>query len=1121
MESSELINLMNMNRGFKRALIALLFEQKKGQFLYLTQNDREALRVSQEFEKILGDQVLYFPLEPLHDYFADVHSREITNQRLKVLKKLLGVKKSLVVVGAESLLKEFLPLADFKDLEIKCQVNDVRDPMDVIDQLIHLGYERHYQAEAKGQFAHRGGIIDVFSPVEESAYRLEFFGDTIESIRLFDPISQLSREHVKRIGISPAREIILSKEEESKTLKKLEKKYGGDDRYQALLEQVSEEGQTSLLSSGKASLIDYLKAPLIIWDEPTDINRSIASYQEKIDGDLKALIAEGKFFPEQKKQFFNFSKLDKQMAAFQQLRLTTFGSRSKKGRTIDLEVRDLEPFLGQVPRFLDYLKEGLSDHYKIMILSPDQEGQEKIKESLALADIHRFTQGEAPGIQLAIGQLPSGFELASEKLTCLNQKDIFVQSPRRAKKRPKKGKKMDSFTQLNMGDYVVHDVHGIGIYRGIEQLKIAETIKDLIVIEYAKEAKFYCPVDQMEAISVYVGTGEKKPRINQLGTAEWDRSKARVKQAVEEMADDLIDLYAKRKQLKGYAFGVDVSWQKEFEEAFPHQETKDQLQAVEEIKSDMESARPMDRLLCGDVGYGKTEVALRAVFKAVMDSKQVAFLVPTTILAQQHYQTMLDRFADYPIKIGLLSRFKSRREQEEVLAGLATGEIDCLVGTHRIFSSDVLFKDLGLLIIDEEQRFGVIHKEKIKQMKENIDVLTLSATPIPRTLHMSMIGVRDMSLIDEPPEGRRPVLTYVMEYNDIMVADAIEREINRRGQVYFVHNRINDIYEISARIRQQVPKARIAVAHGRMSGQELEDVMMDFLNYKYDVLVTTTIIESGLDIKNANTLIVDNGDHMGLSQLYQLRGRVGRSDAQAYAYITHKGKMLSEISKKRLKAIKDFTAFGSGFKIAMRDLEIRGAGNILGPAQSGNLATVGYELYCRILDQAVNTRLGKPLPDEQKEVSIHLNVSSYIPEHYIQDEELKYDLYKKLSYIRTQADYDDLEDELIDRFGEIPDGVYNLMALAMIKHLGQSLGMIEIKQRGNSVNLSFDEEGQVPLPGPEAIETLFKKYSIKFRAGKKDEIKWRIYLKKESDQSYLRDLADFLSFLKAEALKVN
>lgn len=1115
-QASETINLTNMNDGFKSVLTGLLIDQKMGQLLYIASSDGQAAKISREFEKFLGSQVLYFPLEPLHDYFADVRSRESANQRLKVLKKLVSNEAKLIVLGVETLLKRFMPVSDFKQLDIKLGVDQTIKPMNLIERLMQLGYERNYQAEAKGQFAQRGGIIDIFPPLGEGAYRLEFFDDLIESIRLFDPVTQLSMETLKKIVITPALEMVLAQEEKTKTLKYLQKKYQNDLSYQPLLEQVAAEKENLFsLTAAKASLIDYFNQPLLIWDEPTEIKRSITDYVERVNKDLKALIEAGKFFPEQKKQFFNFSKIEKQAKQFRQLKYTSFGSRSKKGKTLSVEAKEVEPFLGQIPRFLEYVTDRISENYKIMICSQDEAGQTKIKETLQQADIHRFTSGMASGIQFVLGQIPTGFELTSEKLTCLNEKDIFMQGSRRRKKRRKKGKKLDSFTQLNIGDYVVHDVHGIGIYRGIEQLKIDKTIKDLIVIEYAKEAKFYCPVDQMEAISIYVGTGEKKPRINQLGTAEWSRSKARVKKAVEEMADELIELYAKRQQLKGYRFGPDSNWQKEFEEAFPHEETNDQLQAVEEIKNSMEISQPMDRLLCGDVGYGKTEVALRAAFKAVMDGKQVAFLVPTTILAQQHFQTMCDRFKNYPIKVGLLSRFRTKNEQEKVLTGITMGEIDCVVGTHRLLSADVSFKDLGLLIIDEEQRFGVTHKEKIKQIKGNIDVLTLSATPIPRTLHMSMIGVRDMSLIDEPPEGRRPVITYVMEYNEIIIRDAIEREMKRRGQVYFVHNRINDIYEVSARIREQVPQARIGVAHGRMAAQELEDMMMDFLNYQYDVLVTTTIIESGLDIKNANTLIVDNGDHMGLSQLYQLRGRVGRSDVQAYAYITHKPKMLSEISKKRLKAIKDFTAFGSGFKIALRDLEIRGAGNILGAAQSGNLATIGYDLYCRILDDAVNLRMGKTLAEESPEISILLDVSSYIAEDYIKNEELKYDLYKKLSYIHSKADYDELEDELLDRFGEIPDGVYNLMSLAMIKHLARSLGIIEIHQRGNSLSFTFDPQKDIPLPPSKGIETLFKKYSIKFNVGKKDEIKWRIYLKKENDHSYLNEITVFLNFLKA------
>ena len=818
-------------------------------------------------------------------------------------------------------------------------------------------------------------------------------------------------------------------------------------------------------------------------------------------------------FPEEKNKFYSFTKIEKALEGQTQLRLHLFTSRAKKGLSLDLGVKENDSFLGQIPRFIEFVQKQLQQDAIIHLRARDEAGLEKLKSFLTDADIHRFTNETLPGVQLATGEISGGFELTEKKLICLNQSEIIKESSRGKKRRRQKGRKIDSFTQLNQGDFVVHDTHGIGVYRGIEQLKIDETIKDLLVIEYANDAKFYCPVDQMDAIQVYVGTGEKKPKINQLGTNDWSKSKSRVKAAVEEMADELIALYAKRQNLKGYAFGPDSSWQQEFEDSFPHEETNDQLQAVDEIKEDMESPRPMDRLLCGDVGYGKTEVALRAIFKAVMEGKQVAFLVPTTILAQQHYQTALDRFKKYPVSIGLLSRFRSKTDQDKTLKELAAGQVDLIIGTHRLLSKDVIFKDLGLLVVDEEQRFGVGHKERIKQLKENVDVLTLSATPIPRTLHMSMIGVRDMSVIDEPPAGRRPVLTYVMEYNEAIVKDAIERELARQGQVYFVHNRIHDIFEVSRKIQKLVPEARIIVAHGRMTGQELEDIMVDFLEQEYNVLVTTTIIESGLDIKNANTLIIDNGDYMGLSQLYQLRGRVGRSDVQGYTYVTHRPKVLSEISQKRLKAIKDFTAFGSGFKIALRDLEIRGAGNILGAAQSGNLATIGYELYCRILDQAIHERLGKEMDFSASELMINLNVSSYIPENYISDEELKYDIYKKLSYVKSKDDYDELEDELLDRFGEIPDGVYNLMTLAMIKHLGRSLGMTEIRERGNSVLFTFDHAREIPIPDPELMKELFNCYNIKFNAGKGDQIRWRIILKHERDQTYLKALGEFLGRL--------
>ncbi|HEY5557880.1 transcription-repair coupling factor [Acetobacterium sp.] len=1117
----EIVNLSNMNNSLKEVLTGLIYNNQEKRILYVTATDYLAQKKAVAIEKILQEKVLYFPMESIHDYFADVHSQEINQQRLAVLEMILLGNKEVVVTSVEALLKKCMPLEKFRELAFSLGLEESWDPLALVDRLFALGYNGVYQVEARGQYAHRGGILDVFPPIGRNAYRIEFFGDTIESIRCFDPETQLSTRSVDRVRIPPGREIILDSDERKKALALMEKRYGTVSEYAALLERMTEDPgahDETLISfiKSEASFVDYLGDCVCIWDEPPRIRESQVLFQEKIQRNFETLMHEFFMFPEEQNKFYALSRIEKVMESQAQLKLHLFTSKGKKGISLDMEAKDIDSFLGQLPLFTQFIREQLKKNAIINLRARDEAGLEKLRQLITEADIHNFTTGASPGIQLSIGELESGFELPEDGLVCINQSEILKESLSGKRRKRIKGRKIDSFTQLNQGDFVVHDTHGIGIYRGIEQLKIDKTIKDLIVIEYANDARFYCPVDQMEAIQVYVGTGEKKPKINQLGTNDWHKSKSRVKAAVEDMADELIALYAKRRSLVGYAYGPDSSWQTEFEESFPYMETNDQLQAVEEIKVDMETPRPMDRLLCGDVGYGKTEVALRAVFKAVMEGKQVVLLVPTTILAQQHYQTAIDRFKKYPVNIGLLSRFKTKKEQEQTLKELAAGQMDLIIGTHRLLSKDVIFKDLGLLVVDEEQRFGVRHKERIKQLKENVDVLTLSATPIPRTLHMSMVGVRDMSVIDEPPAGRRPVLTYVMEYNPAIVKDAIERELSRQGQIFFVHNRIHDIFEVSRKLQKLVPEARIVVAHGRMSGPDLEDIMVDFLKEDYDMLVTTTIIESGLDIKNANTLIVDNGDQMGLSQLYQLRGRVGRSDVQGYAYVTHKPKVLSEISQKRLKAIKDFTAFGSGFKIALRDLEIRGAGNILGSAQSGNLATIGYELYCRILEEAVQRRMGDEKAFIPSELIINLDVSSYIPENYISNEELKYAIYKKLSYVKSKADYDELEDELLDRFGEIPDGVYNLMALAMIKHLGRSLGMTEIRDRGHSVLFTFDGSREVPIPEPELMKQLFDQYNIKFNAGKGEQLRWRIVLKHEQDQVFLRELGNFLEMLAPE-----
>jgi transcription-repair coupling factor (superfamily II helicase) len=1114
----EVINLSNVNKGFKEALTGLIFENQEKSIIYITSTDYQAQNKAKEMTKILNNKVLFFPMESIHNYFSDVHSQEINQQRLVVLAEMLEMNKKIIFISAESLLKKCISMEKFKTMAFDIGIDEQCDPLDLINRLFELGYKGVSQVEARGQYAHRGGIIDVFSPIENDAYRLEFFGDTIESIRCFDPETQLSTHEVKEIKIFQNKEILLNDDERKLAIKNMMKRYRLVPEYAELIERITEnpnDYDETLVTFLKleGSIIDYFGDCVCIWDEPPRIRESNKLFQEKLKRDFEILCNEYRMFPEEKNKFYSLSKIEKAMEKQSQIKVHAFSSRSKKGIILNMATKDVDSHLGQVPLFIDNIKNKLKANYVINIRCRDEAGMQRIKDVLEETDIHRFSEDFASGIQLEINEISSGFELIEDHFMCINQHEMIKEGPKKRRKRRKKGRKIDTFTQLNQGDFVVHDTHGIGIYRGIEQLKIDQTTKDLLVIEYLNEARFYCPVDQMDAIQVYVGTGEKKPKINQLGTNDWNKSKTRVKSAIEDMAEELIALYAKRKKLVGYAFGLDTSWQKEFEEAFPYEETNDQLQAVEEIKADMEDSRPMDRLLCGDVGYGKTEVALRAVFKAIMEGKQVVFLVPTTILAQQHYQTLIERFENYPVSIGLLSRFKTKKQQDETLKELMVGKIDVIIGTHRLLSKDVKFKDLGLLVVDEEQRFGVGHKERIKQLKENVDVLTLSATPIPRTLHMSMVGVRDMSVIDEPPEGRRPVMTYVMEYSAAIVKDAIERELARKGQVYFVHNRIQDIFEVARKIQKLIPEARIVVAHGRMTGPELEEIMIDFLSQKYDVLVTTTIIESGLDIKNANTLIVDNGDHMGLSQLYQLRGRVGRSNVQGYAYVTHKPKVLSEISQKRLKAIKDFTAFGSGFKIALRDLEIRGAGNILGSAQSGNLATIGYELYCRILEEAVAHKMGESSSIQPSELMINLDVSSYIPENYINNEELKYDIYKKLSYVKFKSDYDELEDELIDRFGEIPNGVYNLMALARIKHMGRSLGIIEIKERGNSVIFSFDKNKDVLIPNQEQMELLYKTYHIKFNAGKGDQLRWKISIKHENDQRFLKELSEFFGIL--------
>ena len=729
---------------------------------------------------------------------------------------------------------------------------------------------------------------------------------------------------------------------------------------------------------------------------------------------------------------------------------------------IAIESRTVNPYNNSFELLVKDLKRYKKNGYRMILLSSSRTRAKRLAEDLMNEELPAFYSEDfdrvlSPGeIMTGYGKVKKGYEYPAVKFVVISESDIFGSEKKKKKRhRMYEGEKIASFTDLNIGDYVVHENHGLGIYRGIEKIEVDKTVKDYIKIEYAGGGNLYILATQLELIQKYAGADAKKPKLNKLGGQEWNKTKTKVRGAVKEIAGDLVRLYAVRQSERGFAYGPDTVWQREFEEMFPFEETEDQDLAIEATKKDMESTKIMDRLICGDVGYGKTEIAIRAAFKAVQDGKQVAFLVPTTILAQQHYNNFVQRMKDFPVNIDLLCRFRSAGEQKKTLEKLKKGQVDIIIGTHRLLSKDVVFKDLGLLMIDEEQRFGVTHKEKIKQLKNNIDVLTLTATPIPRTLHMSLIGIRDMSVLEEPPMDRIPIQTYVMEYNEELVREAISRELARGGQAYYVYNRVKEIADVATKIAELVPEANVAYAHGQMKETELENIMYKFINGEIDVLVSTTIIETGLDISNVNTMIIHDADNMGLSQLYQLRGRVGRSNRTAYAFLMYKrDKMLKEVAEKRLAAIKEYTELGSGFKIAMRDLEIRGAGNLLGAEQHGHMEAVGYDLYCKMLNEAVKEAKGMK-QEESLDTTIDIDIDAYIPMGYIPNEVQKLDIYKRIADIQTDEETEEMLEELIDRFGDPPKPVENLLYIAKIKSLAHEVYMTEISQKADTVKFTL------------------------------------------------------------------
>lgn len=1029
-----------------------------GYKLVVFSNEEKAKKAYEEY-LLFGEETYLYPARDLLFYYADIKWKTLTNRRMEVLRAIAEKKKEepvTVITTMDAFLDGIISPDEIQKNRIHITGEDTVDLTKLEQDLTALGYERESQIEAPGQFAVRGGIIDVFPLAEEMPVRIELWGDEIDSIRMFDAKSQRSIENISEITIYPASENCFG-------------------------------------NNGLVSFLKYFpeNETLLFYDEPHRLQETAETVEAEYTESLKNRADAGmKEEGEEELRVFQTKDIISEMNRYSGIGLTTLESKCglfKVRSVYTVQAKGVNPYNNSFELLTRDLKRLKRNGYRVVLLSGSRTRAKRLAEDLRDYDLSSFYSEDMqrevkPGeIMAAYGYASEGYEYPMLKFVVISESDIFGRKKKKKKRKKYEGQRIQDFAELKPGDYVVHENHGIGVYKGIEKIEVEKIVKDYMKIVYAEGGVLYIPVAQMDLIQKYAGADAKKPRLNKLGTIQWGKTKSQVKKAVQIVAKDLVELYAVRQQSEGFVYGPDTVWQKEFEEMFPFEETDDQLQAIEDTKHDMESKKIMDRLICGDVGYGKTEIAIRAAFKAVQEGKQVVCLVPTTILAQQHYNTFVQRLKEFPVRIDLLCRFRSAAEQKKTIEDTKKGFVDILVGTHRVLSKDVVFKDLGLLIIDEEQRFGVTHKEKIKKLKENIDVLTLTATPIPRTLHMSLIGIRDMSVLEEAPNERMPIQTYVMEYNDEMVREAITRELARDGQVYYVYNRVNDIADVAGRIQSLVPDANVAFAHGQMKERELEDIMYDFINGDIDVLVSTTIIETGLDIPNANTMIIQDADRFGLSQLYQLRGRVGRSNRMAYAFLLYqRDKLLKEVAEKRLSAIREFTDLGSGIKIAMRDLEIRGAGNLLGEAQSGHMEAVGYDLYCKMLNEAVRQLKGGP-EAETFTTLIDLNVDAYIPEYYIKNEYQKLDIYKRIAAIESEEELEDMTEELIDRFGDIPKKVQQLLVIASLKSLAHSVYVTAIEQKGEEIRFTMYEKAKIDPSGiPKFLDSY--KNDLIFRA---------------------------------------
>lgn len=1089
----------------QKAHLISSINEGKGNRLIVTFQEQRAKELLEEYS-FFDKRAAYYPAKDILFYQSDIRGNVLTAERIQALKRVAEEKDCTIITTFDGLMNPMPQPERFIQSVKRIAVGDTLDLEEMTKSLVELGYEKNYQAESMGQFSVRGGILDVFSLTEDNPFRIELWGDEVDSIRSFDPESQRSIENLEEVHIYPACELVLTEEEKhagieklkkeaKKVSEKLRKERKTEEAYRAMqvAEQVAEEiGEFGIVAGADAflsyfvdervSLLDYFpkEDTIVFLDEPNrTIERGVATETEFLDS-MKQRLEKGYILPGQMKELISYKEILGKLSNQRCVALATLDLKCNYleiTEHLNIQTKSVNPYNNSfellVKDLLRYKKNG----YRAILLSGSRTRAKRLAEDLMAEGLNAFYSEDfehevKPGeIMTGYGKLKKGYEYPMIQFVVISESDIFGGEKKKKKHRKAyEGERIASFTDLNVGDYVVHENHGLGIYRGIEKIEVDKTVKDYIKIEYANNGTLYILATQLELLQKYAGADAKKPKLNKLGSQEWSKTKSRVRGAVKDIAKDLVNLYAARQQAEGFAYSQDTVWQNEFEEMFPFEETDDQEAAIADTKRDMESKKIMDRLICGDVGYGKTEIAIRAAFKAVQDGKQVVFLCPTTILAQQHYSTFVQRMKDFPIHIDLLCRFRTPGEQKKTIEGVKKGQVDILIGTHRVLSKDIVFKDLGLLIIDEEQRFGVGHKEKIKQLKTNIDVLTLTATPIPRTLHMSLIGIRDMSVLEEPPMDRIPIQTYVMEYNEELVREAISREMARGGQAYYVFNRVKEIEDVAHRLSELIPEANVAFAHGQMKEHELEKIMYQFINGEIDVLVSTTIIETGLDISNVNTILIQDADNLGLSQLYQLRGRVGRSNRTAYAFLMYKrDKMLKEVAEKRLAAIKEYTELGSGFKIAMRDLEIRGAGNLLGAKQHGHMEAVGYDLYCKMLNEAVKEAKGMPV-EESFDTSIDIDIDAYIPMTYIPNEFQKLDIYKRIADIETQDESEEMLEELIDRFGDPPKSVENLLFIAKVKTMAHHVFFTEVAQKNGTLKFTLYEKAKInPAKIPEFV----------------------------------------------------